>query len=73
MKKELNQKIQLLPSKPGVYFFKNTSGQILYIGKAINLKNRVKSHFKKNDSLIGQFRQKISTIDYIKTETKPRP
>jgi len=70
MKKELNQKIQLLPSKPGVYFFKNTSGQILYIGKAINLKNRVKSHFKKNDSLIGQFRQKISTIDYIKTENE---
>jgi len=80
MKKELIQKIQLIPSKPGVYLFfakgesasggKEASGQILYVGKAINLKNRVKSHFKKNDSLIGQFKQKITSIDYIKTENE---
>ena len=80
MRKELTQKIKLIPSKPGVYLFKDTNGQILYIGKAVNLKKRIKSHFKKNDSLassstsrsglIGQFRQKISTIDYIKTENE---
>jgi len=80
MKKELIQKIKLIPSKPGVYLFKDKAGLILYIGKAINLKNRVKSHFKNNDSpvssstgrsgLIGQFKQKIATIDYIKTENE---
>ncbi len=70
MKKELIQKIQLIPPKPGVYLFKDATGRILYIGKALNLKNRVSSHFKKDDSLIGQFRQKIAAIDYIETENE---
>ena len=37
-----------IPSKPGVYFFKDKKGTILYIGKAKNLKNRVRSYFQKN-------------------------
>ncbi len=34
-----------LPNKPGVYYFKNTVGKIIYVGKAINIKKRVLSHF----------------------------
>lgn len=34
-----------LPSKPGVYYFKNSAGKIIYVGKAINIKKRVLSHF----------------------------
>jgi len=68
--KNIKKKISLLPGKPGVYLFKDTNRRILYIGKALNLKNRVSSHFKKDDSLIGQFRQKIAAIDYIKTENE---
>jgi len=45
MTKKLAAKIKGLPQKPGIYLFKDSSGRILYIGKAINLKNRVKSHF----------------------------
>lgn len=42
----LNRKdFDKLPKKPGVYYFKNNKGQILYIGKALNLKQRVASHF----------------------------
>ncbi|QQG50199.1 MAG: excinuclease ABC subunit UvrC [Candidatus Berkelbacteria bacterium] len=42
---------QGLPDKPGVYLFKDVSGQILYVGKALNLKSRVGSYFsgKNND------------------------
>ena len=39
---------QHLPKKPGVYFFKDKKKHILYIGKAINLKNRVKSYSRQN-------------------------
>src|SRR3989344_829420 len=39
---------QKIPSDPGVYFFRNKSGIILYVGKATNLKARLSSYFQKN-------------------------
>ncbi len=44
----MNFSLKKLPVNPGVYLFKNKSGKIIYVGKAINLKNRVGSYFKKN-------------------------
>ncbi|MFQ6612228.1 MAG: excinuclease ABC subunit UvrC [Fidelibacterota bacterium] len=44
----LKEKIASLPTKPGVYFFKNQQGEIIYIGKGKNLRNRVRSYFQKN-------------------------
>ncbi|MEW6407581.1 MAG: excinuclease ABC subunit UvrC [Patescibacteria group bacterium] len=41
--------IKNLPSKPGVYLFKSKTGQILYVGKAKNLKKRIASYFRKNN------------------------
>lgn len=41
----LREKLSLLPDKPGVYLMKDTSGQIIYVGKAKILKNRVRSYF----------------------------
>lgn len=47
MKREnLEKKISQLPSCPGVYFFKNKKMQIIYVGKASNLKNRVRQYFQ---------------------------
>ncbi len=48
MSKLLAHKIQELPKKPGVYVFKDAEGLVLYVGKAVNLKNRVTSYFKKD-------------------------
>ena len=42
----LEHKLALLPDKPGCYIMKNINGQIIYVGKAKNLKNRVRSYFK---------------------------
>jgi excinuclease ABC subunit C len=42
--------ISLLPSKPGIYQFLDSSGTIMYVGKAKNLKKRVASYFTKNQS-----------------------
>ncbi len=41
----LEQKLRHLPTQPGVYFFKDAQGEILYVGKAISLRSRVRSHF----------------------------
>ena len=41
--------IDKLPLKPGVYYFHNNKGKVIYVGKAINIKKRVSSHFTQND------------------------
>lgn len=56
--KNLVKKIANLPNLPGLYFFKNAKGQIIYIGKSINLKNRVKSYWQKTNQL-GPWTQKM--------------
>lgn len=45
----INKIISELPEKPGVYFFYNENGDIIYIGKSINIKKRVQQHFKSKD------------------------
>jgi excinuclease ABC subunit C len=45
MNSVLESKIKHLPNNPGVYQFKNDKGKVIYVGKAINLKSRVKSYF----------------------------
>ena len=42
--KEINK----LPKKPGVYYFRNDVGDLLYVGKSVNIKNRVMSHFSQD-------------------------
>ena len=48
MNSQLKSKLKNVPIKPGVYEFKNKEGEIIYIGKAKNLRNRVRSYFQKN-------------------------
>lgn len=56
-----------IPSSPGIYFFINKNGEIIYIGKAKNLKNRVKSYWRNTTELTGfkqQMVQEISKVQY---------
>ncbi|MBF7096494.1 excinuclease ABC subunit UvrC [Alkalibacter mobilis] len=46
----LQEKLRDLPDKPGVYLMKDSSDKIIYVGKAKNLKNRVRQYFQKNSS-----------------------
>ncbi len=48
IKKKLADDLSKIPDRPGVYFFKNSQGKIIYIGKAKSLKERVRNHFMSN-------------------------
>ncbi|MFA8450706.1 MAG: exonuclease domain-containing protein [Bacteroidales bacterium] len=57
-----------LPEKAGVYFFYNTEGKIIYIGKSINIKQRVLSHLSKNtDKKTLRMREQMNSVHYEKT------
>lgn len=59
-----------LPDAPGVYFYYNTVGKLLYIGKATSLKKRVGSYFTKAHNVrIADLVMNIARIDYIQTPT----
>ena len=68
----IKKSLQDFPTSPGVYLMKNDREKIIYIGKAKNLRNRVRSYFNKADHsaktiyLVGHIR----TIDYILTQTE---
>lgn len=62
-----------IPESPGVYIYKDKNKKVLYVGKAINLRNRVKSYFMNMDSLAPKTQaliQKIEKIETIKVENE---
>ncbi len=53
-----------IPATPGIYYFKNSKGKIIYIGKAINLKKRVLGHFYDKSTKEIQLCNEIADIDF---------
>ena len=69
----LKDKVSRLPASPGVYIMKDSRNRILYIGKAVNLRSRVRSYFgKSNDGrlFIRLLMERIDDLDCILTETE---
>jgi len=65
---DLHQKIRTLPTAPGVYLYKNAEGQIIYVGKANNLRSRVRSYFlegKLADAKTGTLLREAVDVDYV--------
>jgi len=69
----LRQKIDNLPASPGVYLYKNANGKIIYIGKALSLRQRIRSYFQegrlpdpKTDRLVSE----VADLDYIVTDSE---
>lgn len=58
--------LKSLPGKPGVYQYYDKEGQIIYVGKAKNLKKRVGSYFNKDTSLVGKVRVLVAKITDIR-------
>ncbi len=67
---ELEQKLAHLPDKPGVYLWKDDQKRIIYVGKAVNLKNRVRSYMQSSRNHSPKVRSMVSRIadlEYIIT------
>jgi excinuclease ABC subunit C len=65
---DLLQKIRTLPTEPGVYLYKNAAGEIIYVGKAKNLRSRVASYFHEGrwqDAKTGTLVREAVDVDYI--------
>lgn len=73
MNKTLEAKLKTLPRSPGVYFHKSESGEVIYVGKAAVLKNRVRQYFQssrdfdlKTLALVAE----IADTDWVETESE---
>ncbi len=69
----LKIRLQEIPEKPGVYFFKDREGKALYIGKALSLKKRVAGHFRsfgETFSKEGLMLSQVSGVDFLETPTE---
>jgi len=67
----LKEKASQLPTRPGIYFFLDKARQIIYIGKARDLKERVKSYFQPtSDPKIKHILQEAIDLDYLVTDTE---
>ena len=65
---DLHQKIRALPTSAGVYLYKNAEGEIIYVGKAKNLRSRVASYFREDslaDAKTGTLLREAVDVDYI--------
>ncbi len=72
MDEALKQKLDKLPVAPGVYFHKNATGEIIYVGKAAVLKNRVRQYFQKSqkDIKTEALVKEIADTDWIVVDTE---
>ena len=66
MNENIRRKLKELPSSPGCYLMKDSSGKIIYVGKAVNLKNRVSSYFHgAHDAKTTRLVEKIADFDTV--------
>ena len=67
------QKVENLPQTPGSYIFKDSTGKVIYVGKAKNLKARVKSYFSVNipsDFKTAELVRRINDLEFIKVDSE---
>ena len=69
----LEEKLDSIPDRPGVYLFKDSSQTVIYIGKAKSLKHRVRSYFQSSrgvDRKTEVLKKQIQDLDYILTDNE---
>lgn len=68
----LERKIKNIPPRTGVYLMKDREGKVIYAGKAKNLRNRVRSYFKGNDTrpMIPFLLARVRDLDFVVTDTE---
>jgi len=67
------EKLNYLPAQPGVYYFKDGAGKVIYVGKAVSLKNRVRSYFQNGARTAPKVRSlmaRAADFEYIVTDNE---
>lgn len=70
---ELKERLKKVPLQPGVYLYKDQNGQVIYVGKAKALRNRMRSYFQSTDNLHPKVRammDRVADFDFIVTNTE---
>ena len=60
----IEEQLKILPDKPGVYIMRDVNDRIIYVGKAVSLKNRVRSYFRKTEKT-ERIKRMVSLIDHF--------
>ena len=63
--KNIENELKKLPAKPGVYLMHDASDEIIYVGKAIKLCNRVRQYFQRSKKPSAKIEQMVSHVSYI--------
>lgn len=69
----VQEKLKLLPTQPGCYIYRDERGDVLYVGKAVSLRNRVRSYFQasaKHGPRIARLVAKVADIEWIVVDTE---
>ncbi len=69
---QIEKRLPTIPTRPGVYIFSDNRGEKIYVGKAINLRNRVRSYFRKSgqDGKVRRLVENIADFEFILTDTE---
>src|ERR1700690_911570 len=70
---DLYEKIRILPTQPGVYLYKNADGEVKYVGKAKNLRSRVRYYLldaSQANTKTGSLMREAADVDYILVENE---
>ena len=70
---DIEKNIKLLPERPGVYLHRDKLGHVIYVGKAVNLKNRVTQYFRSQTNMPAKVRAMVANIEefeYITTDSE---
>lgn len=73
MQVDLQEKLKLLPTKPGVYLMKNDAGEVIYVGKAVSLRHRVRSYFQSGRAVspkVAALVENVAGLEYIVTDSE---
>lgn len=62
---DIKEELKKLPQVPGVYLMHDASDEIIYVGKAIKLKNRVRSYFRKNNQHTNKIKRMVASVTYF--------
>ena len=62
---DIKENLRMLPDKPGVYLYKDKFGEIIYVGKALSLRKRVRQYFQSPENLPAKVRALVDNIDVM--------